>query len=124
MSAAADQWLTTFLGIGCRLVHMPDEVVRPVRPDYAFDGERTSFTDGFPFLLISEASLDDLNGRLAAPIPMNRFRPNLVVAGAEPFAEDRWRADPDRPTYVPSRQAVPPLRDDDGRPGAGDLAEH
>ena len=91
VSAAADQWLTTFLGTGCRLVHMPDEVVRPVRPDYAFDGERTSFTDGFPFLLISEASLDDLNGRLATPVPMNRFRPNLVVAGAEPFAEDRWR---------------------------------
>jgi uncharacterized protein YcbX len=91
VSAEADQWLTAFLGIGCRLVHMADEVVRPVRPDYAFDGERTSFTDGFPFLLISEASLADLNRRLAVPVPMNRFRPNLVVAGAEPFAEDRWR---------------------------------
>lgn len=91
VSADADRWLTDFLGTGCQLVHMADEVVRPVRSDYAFDGERTSFTDGFPFLLISEASLEDLNRRLAVPVPMNRFRPNLVVAGAEPFAEDRWR---------------------------------
>jgi uncharacterized protein YcbX len=87
----ADRWLTAFLDFPCRLVYMPDDVVRPVRTDYAHDGERTSFTDGFPFLLISEASLDDLNRRLTAPLPMNRFRPNLVVAGAEPFAEDRWR---------------------------------
>jgi uncharacterized protein YcbX len=91
VSAGADRWFTAFLGIACRLVHMPEDVVRPVRPDYAHDGERTSFTDGFPFLLISDASLEDLNRRLAAPVPMNRFRPNLVVAGAEPFAEDGWR---------------------------------
>lgn len=91
VSAEADRWVTAFLGIDCRLVYMPEEVVRPVRPDYAFDGERTSFTDGFPFLLISEASLADLNRRLATPVPMNRFRPNLVVAGATPFAEDGWR---------------------------------
>jgi len=91
VSAGADRWVSAFLGIECRVVYMPDDVVRPVRPDYASDGERTSFTDGFPFLLISEASLDDLNQRLAAPVPMNRFRPSLVVAGAEPFAEDRWR---------------------------------
>ncbi len=91
VSAAADCWLTAFLGVGCRLVYMPDDVVRPVHPDYALDGERTSFTDGFPFLLISEASLEDLNSRLAAPLPMNRFRPNLVVSGAAPFAEDSWR---------------------------------
>ncbi len=92
VSADANRWLTAFLGIGCRLVHMPDEVVRLVRADYAFHGERTSFTDGFPFLLISEGSLAELNRRLPAPVPMNRFRPNLVVAGAEPFGEDSWGA--------------------------------
>lgn len=91
VSAEADRRLSAFLGIGCRLVYMPEEVVRPVRPDYAFDGERTSFTDGFPFLLISEGSLADLNRRLDMPLPMNRFRPNLVVIGSEPFAEDGWR---------------------------------
>lgn len=91
VSAEADRWLTTLLGVACRLVHMPDNVVRPVDPEYAFAGERTSFTDGFPFLLLTEASLADLNGRMAMPLPMNRFRPNLVVAGAAPFAEDGWR---------------------------------
>ena len=91
VSAAADAWLSAFLGIACRLVNMPDDVVRPVRTDYAFDGERTSFTDGFPFLLLSEGSLAELNRRLAHPVPMNRFRPNLVVGGSRPFAEDTWR---------------------------------
>ena len=90
ISRAADTWLSEFLGLPCRLVYMPDDVLRPVRDDYAFHGERTSFTDGFPFLLISEASLAELNRRLPAPVPMNRFRPNLVVAGSEPFDEDRW----------------------------------
>ena len=90
VSAGANGWFSTLLGQDCRLVFMRDETVRPVRTDYAFDGERTSFTDGFPFLLITEASLADLNRRLASPLPMNRFRPNLVVAGAEPFAEDGW----------------------------------
>jgi uncharacterized protein YcbX len=70
---------------------MPDDSVRPVDPDYAGPGHRVGFADGFPFLLISEASLDDLNARLAHPLPMARFRPNLVVGGCEAFAEDRWR---------------------------------
>jgi uncharacterized protein len=70
---------------------MPDDSVRPVDPDYAGPGHRVGFADGFPFLLISEASLDELNGRLTQPVPMARFRPNLVVAGCEAFAEDGWR---------------------------------
>ena len=57
---------------------------------FAPPGTRVSSADGFPFLLISEESLADLNRRLAQPLPMNRFRPNLVVAGAEPYAEDEW----------------------------------
>ncbi|MDM7922558.1 MAG: MOSC domain-containing protein, partial [Pyrinomonadaceae bacterium] len=52
--------------------------------------DTVSFADGYPFLLIGEGSLEDLNGRLAAPVPMNRFRPNLVVKGSEPYAEDTW----------------------------------
>lgn len=90
VSADADRWFTALLGTPCRLVYMPDEVVRPVDHTSARAGERTSFTDGFPFLLISQGSLDDLNGRLASPLPMNRFRPNLVVSGCAPFAEDGW----------------------------------
>ena len=86
----AAHWLGRFLGALVRLVWMPDDVVRPTDPTYA-EGYRVSFADGFGFLLISEASLDDLNRRLATPLPMNRFRPNLVVRGTEPFAEDGWR---------------------------------
>jgi uncharacterized protein YcbX len=88
---AAAQWLSRLLGFTCRVVYMPDTVVRPVDPEYGEPGDRVSFTDGFPFLIISEASLEELNRRLARPLPMNRFRPNLVVGGCDPFEEDRWR---------------------------------
>ena len=86
----AAQWLSRYLGTPVRLVWMPHDVVRPTDPAYAA-GYRVSFADGFGFLLLSEASLADLNRRLESPLPMNRFRPNLVVRGTEPFAEDRWR---------------------------------
>ena len=84
------RWFSDFLGTACNLVHMPDETLRPADPTYAPDGTRVSFADAFPFLIISEASLADLNRQLAEPVPMNRFRPNLVIAGAEPYAEDGW----------------------------------
>ncbi|HXI20537.1 MAG TPA: MOSC N-terminal beta barrel domain-containing protein [Gemmatimonadales bacterium] len=89
---AADRWFTRHLGMECSLVFMPDDGFRPVDPRYAPEGTRTSFTDGFPFLLVGEASLAELNRRLETPLPMNRFRPNLVVAGSEPFDEDAWRS--------------------------------
>ena len=88
---AAHEWLSNFLGCACRLVYMPAETVRRVDPDYAQPQDRTAFTDGFPLLLISQASLDELNSRLAEPLPMLRFRPNLVVDGCAPYAEDNWR---------------------------------
>ena len=84
------RWFSDFLGTACSLVHMPEETLRPADQTYAPDGTRVSFADAFPFLIISEASLADLNRRLAEPVPMNRFRPNLVIAGAEPYAEDGW----------------------------------
>jgi uncharacterized protein YcbX len=84
----AARWFSQFLDCDCVLVYMPDESVRPVEPAFAVDGARVSFADAFPFLLISEESLADLNARLPAPIPMNRFRPNLVIAGGAPYAED------------------------------------
>jgi uncharacterized protein YcbX len=87
----ADRWFGEFLGVRCRLVHLPDGSVRPVDPEYGEPGDRVGLADGFPFLLISEGSLADLNARLERPLPMDRFRPNLVVAGCEPFAEDGWR---------------------------------
>lgn len=89
LSAEADAWFTQALGSPCRLVYMPESSRRQVDRTYAPEGTITGFTDGYPILMISQASLDDLNGRLAEPVPMNRFRPNLVIAGAEAYAEDR-----------------------------------
>ncbi|NEQ49067.1 MAG: MOSC domain-containing protein [Leptolyngbya sp. SIO3F4] len=83
------QWLSDFLGCEAQLVYMPDTTHRPV--DHGRFETVNSFSDAYPFLLISEASLADLNSRLEQPIPMNRFRPNLVVQGCEPFAEDTWK---------------------------------
>ncbi len=86
----AAHWFSEFLGVRCRLVYLPDESVRPVDPDYGRTGDRVGLADGFPFLLTSEASLADLNARLESPLPLNRFRPNLVVRGSGAFAEDGW----------------------------------
>lgn len=86
----AASWLSDILGQACRLVYMGDDCYRRVDGIYAREGETVSFADGFPLLLISQASLDDLNGRLSKPVPMNRFRPNLVVTGCEAYAEDSW----------------------------------
>jgi uncharacterized protein YcbX len=79
------------LGRKLRLVRVPAEHARRVNPERAPFEAFTSFTDGYPFLLVGRASLDDLNARLAAPLPIERFRPNLVVSGGEPYAEDGWR---------------------------------
>lgn len=87
----AANWLSEFLLRDCRLVYFPDDEFRQVDLQYANQGERTAFSDGFPLLLISQASLDDLNRRLSQPITMNRFRPNLVVSGCDAYAEDQWR---------------------------------
>jgi uncharacterized protein YcbX len=84
-------WFTEVLARPCRLVYMPQETCRRVNPKYDVNDSIVSFADGYPFLLIGEASLADLNQRLDNPIPMNRFRPNLVVSGAPAFAEDEWK---------------------------------
>jgi uncharacterized protein YcbX len=91
VSADASRFLSDYLGIACRLVYMPDSAERKVDPAFATEGEIVSFADGYPFLLTSEASLADLNSRLKQPLPMNRFRPNLVVKGCAPYAEDVWK---------------------------------
>lgn len=88
VSTEADQWFSDHLQEPVSLVRMPDSVTRPTHPDYSRPGDHVSFADGFPILMISEESLADLNSRLAVPLPMNRFRPNIVVRGMEPYAED------------------------------------
>lgn len=87
-------WLEDVLEVACRLVRIGPAFHRPVRPDRARPGDRVSFADAYPFLVTSEASLEDLNRRLraagAAAVPMTRFRPNLVLEGCDPYAEDTW----------------------------------
>lgn len=86
----ADVWLSEVLDLSVKLVWMPEETQRAVNEDYGAPGDIVSFADGFPFLLFGQASLDDLNNRLDEPIPANRFRPNFVIEGSNPFEEDRW----------------------------------
>ncbi len=86
-----DAWLTDILGVDCHLVYINEDVVRQCDLNYAKLGDRTGFSDGFPMLLLSEASLEDLNSRLDKPVDMCRFRPNIVVKGCKPFAEDEWK---------------------------------
>jgi uncharacterized protein len=87
----ADDWFSRFLDSPCRLVYHPDDRVRQVDPNYATDSDQTAFSDGFPFLIVSEASLRALNQAMNLDLPMIRFRPNLVVSDCEDYAEDRWR---------------------------------
>ncbi|WP_426417869.1 MOSC domain-containing protein [Aestuariirhabdus sp. LZHN29] len=86
----AARWFERVLNTPCRLVYMEPDCRRQVDLQYAEEGVVTSFADGFPLLLIGEASLRDLNSRLKVPVSMDRFRPNLVVATDTPFEEDRW----------------------------------
>lgn len=87
-----NQWFSRKLGITCKAVYMPDETERPVDKRYAKESsDITSFSDAYPILLVSEASLDDLNRRLESPVPMDRFRPNLVISGTGAYAEDTMK---------------------------------
>jgi uncharacterized protein YcbX len=92
VSASITDWFTKLLKFSVRLVYMPEESERKLDPDYAITGsEINSFSDAYPFLIIGQSSLDDLNGRLEVEIPMNRFRPNFVFTNGVAFEEDSWR---------------------------------
>jgi uncharacterized protein YcbX len=87
----ADEWLSEALAFKCRLVYMHDETQRSVDRAYAADNEIVSFADAYPFMMVGQSSLDDLNSRLKEKLPMNRFRPNFVFTGGDPFDEDKWK---------------------------------
>ena len=89
--AAADAWLTRWLGRPLRLSYMDALAERAVDPEYARPGDEVGFADAFPLLVLTRGAMDALNAKLAAPLPVERFRPNLVVDGTEPHAEDGWR---------------------------------
>ncbi len=86
-----DAWLCRFLDCACRLVYFPDDHVRKVDPRYATENDQTAFSDGFPFLIVSESSLRALNQAMNRDMSMVRFRPNLVISGCDSYAEDSWR---------------------------------
>ncbi len=85
-----NKWFSDFLGINCKLVYMPDETKREVSKEHAKENEIVSFADGFPFLIIGQSALDDLNRRLNNPVPITNFRPNIVFTGGDAFEEDNW----------------------------------
>ncbi len=101
-SAVVSEWFSDVLGTGCQLVYMPDSTRRSVNPRFDKGDDIVSLADGYPLMVIGEKSLKDLNARLVnieegadksvcVPLPMNRFRPNLVVSGSDAFAEDDWK---------------------------------
>lgn len=96
--AAPDAWLTTMLDRTAHLVYLHDPTTRATSPDFSHPDDRVSFADGYPLLVTTEESLAALNaevagGRMAdqGPLPMSRFRPSVVVAGADAWTEDDWR---------------------------------
>ncbi|MDR3388047.1 MAG: MOSC domain-containing protein [Rudaea sp.] len=91
VDAPANAWISAFLGTPACFVHMDDECQRQVNPDHSQPGDLVSFADAYPLLVISQAALDQLNAKLAQPLSMLRFRPNLVVGGTEPHIEDDWK---------------------------------
>ena len=91
VGSEADQWCASFLEDDVQMVFMDFHCSRPVDPNFGQPEDFVSFADGYPILVLNEASLQDLNARLEVPVPLDRFRPNLVVSGAEAFEEDDWQ---------------------------------
>jgi uncharacterized protein YcbX len=91
VSEEADAWLTRQLRKNVRLVAMTGNSARKRPAEYAASGDEVSFADDFPYLVISQASLEDLNSRLEEPVSMKRFRPNFVISGSSPYGEDSWQ---------------------------------
>jgi len=91
INSEADQWFSDFLQMPCRLVYQAKNSIRTVDQKYALTNDQTSFSDGFPFLITSEASLALLNQQMSLNLTMQRFRPNLVITDCPSYAEDTWR---------------------------------
>jgi uncharacterized protein YcbX len=89
-SKQIDDWFSEIIGIPCHLIKMPESTKRVVDESYA-KNKIVSFADGYPFMIIGQSSLDDLNSRMEIPLPMNRFRTNFVFTGGKPFEEDSWK---------------------------------
>jgi uncharacterized protein YcbX len=90
VDASVSAWFSAKVGKHCKLVAFPEQNSRPVDTNYQRNNEHVSLADGFPYLIIGQASLDDLNAKLEKPLPINRFRPNFVFVGGEAYEEDQW----------------------------------
>lgn len=88
---SVSEWFSDHLNTRCKLVAFPEEKPRPVDPKFQVNDENVSLADAYPFLVIGEQSLEDLNKKLAEPVPMDRFRPNFVFSGGAPYEEDDWK---------------------------------
>jgi uncharacterized protein YcbX len=87
---AYSNWFSSFLGQPCRLVYLPDEITRYVEPPFNDPRWRVSLADGYPLMVVTQASVDLLNTKLLSPAGVEHFRPNLVISGTAPHAEDTW----------------------------------
>jgi uncharacterized protein YcbX len=126
VSPGHSSWFSERLGVPCRLVFFPEPNRRPVEKPYSVsDEDVVSLADAYPLLVIGQASLDDLNSRLNEPLPMNRFRPNIVFTGGDPYEEDDWghfRIGESRFAAVKpcSRCAVPTIDQATGKKGGAE----
>ena len=91
VSTKVSSWFSEHLSMPCRLVAFPEGHTRIVDLRYNLGESQVSLADGYPLLIIGQASLDDLNSRMEVPLPMNRFRPNVVFTGGDPYVEDEWK---------------------------------
>lgn len=91
VSTQVDKWLSDILEQDCQLVYMDDSVQRQTDIEFAPKGQNVSFADAYPILVISQASMDDLNIKLESPVSINRFRANIIVSGTNAHAEDNWQ---------------------------------
>ncbi len=91
VSKEYSEWFSERLAMDCKLVAFPENNLRPVDAGYKINDEQVSLADAYPFLIIGEQSLADLNARLNVQVPMNRFRPNFVFDGGRPYEEDCWK---------------------------------
>lgn len=91
VSKEHSRWFSDHLGIECRLVQFPEENPRIVDPEYVPNEEHVSLADAYPFLIIGQSSMDDLNKRIGHPLSIKRFRPNFVFTGGEAYEEDNWK---------------------------------
>ena len=89
---AINDWFSSFLGVKCEVLFMDEDSNRPVHADYGgAPGDVVSYADECPVMILSEATVIDLNGKLEVPVPVTQFRPNLVIANVEAAAEDGWK---------------------------------